>query len=611
MDRVTLGGSGSAAPAWPEDQVCFAVLRLAGRRVWGALLVAVVILAALPAVAGAFTVGGFSLHPEGPGSTVPNTQAGTDADLVLDPIAFGGYASSTDTLKDLSLQLARGLVANPSTIPAADLCPDATLFSPAPSCPPGGRVGSGTLTANVGALMGVKLSAVLYLTAPPSPADAAGVGIIFSLGGTPIVGVAGAADLNPDGTLQFNFANLPQSVSVAGVRQSLQITSLQLTVNGTVNPSGAQPVPFTRLPTSCGAATSIVRADAYSAPGAVQTQATQFAPTGCAKLTYSPKFFRATAILSPRDPGLALTTTFDLGAGAGESATSALSLSLPFSALAPNAGTLIDDACRLPLTAACQPVGTASVSTPLLGDVPFKGSLFAVWTRGLPGLSIVFPKPVGLELDGVTTVGSSGALVETFTNIPDLPLSSLNVTIADTGQDSLFAAGPSLCARSAPALSARFTPRNGARVVTSSVRVTRVNCSGPVRRRPVPPALSLPRSQVVRLANNRTGRVVARCSRGTCAGTLILTVSVNRRTGHGRKARIIRVRRVVASGRFALRAGSRRPTIRVELTAYGRSVLKHHHLRFNASAAMLYSRHVLRGSVTVTGHAAPKVRLAA
>lgn len=583
-----------------------------GRRAWGALLVAVLMLAALPAMAGAFTVGQFSLNPEGPGSTSPNTQAGTDADLVLDPIAFGDYASSTDTLKDLSLQLARGLVVNPSTIPAADLCTDATLFSPAPSCPHGGRVGTGTLTANVGALMGVQLSAVLYLTAPPTAADAAGVGIIFSLGATPIVGVRGAVDLNPDGTLQFNFVNLPQSVLVAGTRQSIQITSLQLTINGTVQPGGGEAVPFTRLPTSCGAATSVVSATAYSAPSAVKTQAAQFAPTGCDKLTYSPKFLQATATLSSRDPGLALATTFDLGAGAMESATSAVSLSLPFSALAPNAGTLIAGACRLPLTAACQPVGTASVSTPLLGDVPFKGNLFSVRTQGLPGLTIVFPKPVGLELDGVTSVGADGAIVETFTNIPDLPLSSLNVTIANTGQDSLFAAGPSLCARSAPALSATFTPRSGAGGVTSAVPVTRVNCSGRVPPRTTPLFLTLPRSQVVRLSNNkRSGRVAARCTRGRCAGTLLLKVSASRRIGRGQKARVIKVRRVVASGRFSLRAGARRPKITVKLNPYGRSLLRRRHLHFHASVAMRGSRAALRGSVTVTGHPAPKRRRAA
>lgn len=496
------------------------------------------------------------------------------------------------------MQLAPGLLANPSTVPAADLCTSAMLSAQMPSCPAGGLVETGSLTANVGALGAQRLSANAYLTAPPTSADAAGVGIIFSLGPVPVVGVAGSADVEPNGTLQFNFANLPQSATVQGVTEPIQITGLQLTINGTVRPDGMTQVPFTRLPTSCGAATSVLRADAYSNPGAVQAQAAQFTPTGCDKLTYTPAFFGATATLDSGDPGVGLTTTFNLGAEAIQSASSAVSLTLPLSALAPNAGTLIDHACPPPLTSACEPIGTTAVTTPLLGKAPFAGKLYAVRTRGLPGLSIVFPPPVGLELDGVTTVGSSGAIVETFTNIPDLPLSSLRVTIPSTGGDSLLGVGPMLCARSAPAVSAVFTPRNGGSRVASSVGLTRVNC--PAARRRLG-SVTLPRSQVVRLARNHTGRVLATCTRETCIGTLTLTVSVRQRTGHGKHARVRIVRRVpVAIGGFSLRSGSRRPAIRVRLTAAGRKLVLEHHLRLKTAATMRYARLRSLGSVTLT-----------
>jgi hypothetical protein len=571
------------------------------RGLQGRLLAVVVgaglVLAAAPAVAGALTVGQFALSPQGPGSSAANTQAGTDADLVSNTIVFGGYATPTDTLKDLSLQLAPGLLANPSTIPAADLCTSAMLAAAMPTCPAGGLVGTGTLTANVGALGSQTLSADLYLTAPPTSADAAGVGVVFSLASVPVVGIAGSADVEPNGTLQFSFANLPQSATLQGVSQPIQITGLQLTINGTVRPNGATPVPFTRLPTSCGAAASMVRADAYSAPAAVQTQAAQFTPTGCSALTYAPTFAGATATLDSGDAGVALTTTFSLGAAATQSASSAVSLTLPFSALAPNAGTLINEACPPPLTSACEPIGTAAVTTPLLGGVPFAGKLYAVRTRGLPGLSIVFPPPVGLELDGVTTVGSGGAIVETFANLPDLPLSSLKVTIPSTGGDSLFAEGPSLCAATAPALSVAFTPRDGGAAVASAVPVTRVNCAGTQP----PPVLTLARSQVVRLAKNDTGRVVARCSRATCNGTLILTVKVTKRTGHGKRAKVKHVRTTVATGRFSVHAASRRPTITIKLSAAGRALLKHHHRRLGTSAMMRYVRQASLGSVTLQG----------
>jgi hypothetical protein len=548
------------------------------------------VLAAVPTSAGAFSLGAFTLSPQGPGSPGANTQAGTDADLVSNTITFGGYSSSTDTLKDLSLQLAPGLLVNPSTpntVPAADLCTSAMLAVATPSCPAGGLIGTGELTANVGLLSGLVLTTNFYLMAPPTPADVAGVGFIVSVVGVPLLGVAGSVDVQPNGTLLVSFANLPQSAPVAGVRLPIQITSAQLTINGTVRPNGTAQVPFTRLPTSCAAALSTVRADAYSAPGAVQSQGSQFTPTGCGELAYAPRFSAATATLNSRDPGLALSTTFTQGTALTDAAVSAISLMLPFDALAPNAGVLVRDACASPSTSGCQPIGAVSVSTPLQG-APVTGKLYAVLSGGLPGLSIVLPPPVSLELDGVTKVGATGAIVETFAGIPDLPISALTVSIPSIGENSLFSAGLSLCGGLAQPLSAVFTPQNGGRPVKSAVQLTPVNC----------PTLTLPSSQTVRLARRQSGRVAATCSGAPCSGKLTLTVSVAKRTGQGERA----TRRTVASASFSLRPRSgRSSTITVRLNAFGRALLKRRHLSLNARASVRYGTRVAGGSVKLKG----------
>lgn len=568
-----------------------------GGTAWVVLVSTGVALALVPATAGAVTVGPFALSPQGPGTAATNTQAGTDADLVSNTITFGGYANSADTLKDLSVQLAPGLLVNPSTIPSADLCTSEMLTAATPSCPPGSQIGTGTLTANVGALAGQMLNTAFYLMAPPTPADAAGVGMIVSAGPVALLGVPGSADINPNGTLQVSFANLPQSAPVAGVSQPIQITGVQLTINGTVKPDGSTQVPFTRLPTSCGPATSTLRADAYSAPSAVQAQSSAFTPTGCGALVYAPQFSAATGTLDSADPGVALTTTFTQGAGAMDSALSSVSLMLPFSALAPNAGTLIIAACAAPLTAACQPVGTATVTTPLLG-APLNGKLYAVRSGGLPGLSIVLPPPVAVELDGVTSVGSVGELVETFTRIPDLPISALTVAIPSSGTNSLFTAGPSLCAASAPTVGATFTPQDGGGAVVSSVPVTRVNCPPAVVFGAPTPILSLPH-QVVRLAGGQTGRLVARCTGAKCAGALTLTVNLARRTGHGKRTRTRYVPVTVASGTFSLAPGNGGSSkITVKLTRLGRQLLKRH-ARLKASATARYSKQFVHTHVTL------------
>lgn len=138
---------------------------------------------------------------------------------------------------------------------------------------------------------------------------------------------------------------------------------------------------------------------------------------------------------------------------------------------------------------------------------PLRGKLYAVQTGGLPGLSIVLPPPAALELDGVTTVAPSGELVESFTRIPDLPVSALTVTIASTGMNSLLSAGTTLCAGSASIVSATFTPQDGAGPIVSSLPVTPLNCPGPAARlRPSRGArLSFHHSQVVHLSKRRSG----------------------------------------------------------------------------------------------------------
>ena len=190
--------------------------------------------------------------------------AGGSPDLTTD-ISFS-YAGS-DSIKNVAITLPPGLVVSPASVPAT--CSSAQLA--AFSCPSGAQIGSGTGTTNPSiGTVDIKL----YLMPAPSASDIAGMGAILSEGGVSI-SFSGAIDSTMVGgqpAVVLKFTNIPNMVS--GV--SVQATSIHLTVNG-VSQSGGR---FTRMPTSCGLATTTLSVDTYSASGD-GSGSDSFTPTGC------------------------------------------------------------------------------------------------------------------------------------------------------------------------------------------------------------------------------------------------------------------------------------------------------------------------------------------
>jgi hypothetical protein len=332
-----------------------------------------------------------------------STQAGGDSSVAFD-LAFA-YSASTDSVKEVTVQLAPGLLGFVANVPAT--CSSSQLASN--TCPAGAVIGSGQATTTAGTV-----NATLYLMPAPSSNDIAAIGAALTGGplGSLVVSGTGLLDIvTANGQPVGEIRNL-----IVPEAPSVQVTDIRVQLNGTT--SNGQP--FMRLPTSCSAATSSVTADTYQ--GNTGSNAGSFTPTGCSSLGYSPTL-SAVVKKDSGDNGSEVIATISQPNAATESATEATVLKLGPS-LSPNTGSPAVAAC---ISGSPCTVGTASATSPILpssdlssGTVTLGGSPTA------PTLTVAFPAPVAVAITGVINLSNDSV---TFSNEPDFPLSSLVVDL--------------------------------------------------------------------------------------------------------------------------------------------------------------------------------------
>jgi hypothetical protein len=389
---------------------------------------------AAPAAGATVTVTSFKLTPS-------TTRAGANPSITL---AATLKPSAGDDPESVTTALAAGLFANP-TVPVP--CSDSALQSN--QCPSTSLVGSGKVTASAG---GLKFSsaAKLYLLAP----GAGEAGRLALSASTPLgrIVVQGPVTIRsqPDVGANVTFSNLPKSVG--GVH--VTITGLQLTIDGTVDGK-----PFTRNPTSCDPATTQLEVTSYGAPSAPVTAPSSFTPTSCAQLAFAPQL-SGSAVVGSYDGDTALTST--ITQTTGQAATEQVRLTLPFGLLPrSDASSRACTASDVSTCPASSTVGSANITTPMSAQ-PLNGRvvLIAAPNGGTPGTAIVFGSPFAITLTGTSSTSATGQLVTTYSNMPDVPLSTVSVTL-DGGSDSLLVGGGALCFGT-PKLTAAFSGQNGA-----------------------------------------------------------------------------------------------------------------------------------------------------
>ena len=410
-------------------------------------------------VALAVAAGALVLAPAATASISPSltldqsagTSAGSSVNLGMD-LHFA--PTGGDSTKDLTLTLPPGLLANASVGRGACL----HSATPLAAC----KVGTGTVTATPFGLGLLPLSLPIEfdLVAPPKPGDLAGLALLVNgsqLGAPGEITVRPTSD--PAGVgLNIAFSAIPDTY--AGLPISLQ--ELKSTLDSM------------RMPTSCPAtpASLSVAADSYNAPSSVKTVAAPVQVTGCAQLPYTPGF-QISAVKDMGDSGVQVTTDVTQPAAPAQATSRSVRLAFPAAVLIPNVAAVLNGGilCANPASGSCKPVGSATSVSPLY-PAALSGKAYLTGSLTAPAVTIVFPPPFALTLAGPVDLATNST---TFGNVPDIPLTNLEVTLSG-GPDAVFAAS---CAQPSGIATSTLTSQNGDRTVALSVPFTVAQCTAP------------------------------------------------------------------------------------------------------------------------------------
>ena len=391
------------------------------RRALVGLVIAAAALAALPASALAA------------GETLTVTPANTQAGGLTNVTTVLSFAPG-DTPKTVVTSLAPGMLGNLNANPVC--------LIGSPQLTPACQIGTATISTNATP----DITGNLYLV-PPQGTDASGIEFVPPAGSglsNQYIGVS----LNPNAPGSLNLTTTFGQVTGVNVTK---FAATFTTLNGQE---------FTRLPSSCSAATSTASVTYYGATPA-GTASGSFTPSGCPNLPYAPAL-SAAITRDSNDNGAAITV--GITQGANESASKSIVLQLP-KGLSPNVAA--DAAC---LNATGCKIGTATATSPLVPSVALANGTVTLTAQGTtPSITVSFPAPFAISLTGAVNLNNNSV---TFANVPDLPLTALTLNV--TGPS----AGKAFQTDCAPAnLGGTFTPQSGTAAKTVSAAIKFTNCA--------------------------------------------------------------------------------------------------------------------------------------
>ncbi len=365
------------------------------------------------------------------------TQAGSTIPLGMD-LTFA--PSLGDSPKDLTLVLPPGLLADASIDGGACL----RASAPTSAC----QVGSGTVTASGLSILPVSLPVEFDLVAPPKSGDLGGLALVVlgSQLGTPGE-ITVRSGSNPAGVgLDIAFSAVPNTY--LGV--PISVDALQSTFSGL------------RLPTGCPAtaASVAVSADSYN-DSAQRSASAPLHVTGCSGLAYSPAF-HVTAVRDSADTGVQITTDITQPTTPVQATSRTVALTLPPAVFTPNVVAVLNGGilCANPSSGTCKTIGTARAASPLYPST-LTGRAYLTGTLASPAITLVFGAPFALTLNGTVALATN---TTTFQNVPDIPLTDLQVTLTG-GANSAFTAS---CAQASGVATSTLTSQNGDRTAVAS-----------------------------------------------------------------------------------------------------------------------------------------------
>ena len=396
------------------------------------------------------------------GTTNAVAGAGTGFTLSL------GRADGDQHLGSISTTLPPGVIAKIGSVP---LCGEADAA--AGSCPAASQVGTATTGSGAGSHP-FYLGGKVFLTGPYKGAPF-GLSIVVPAVAGPLnlgtVAVRAAVNVDPHDT-HLTVVSDPFPSILQGIPLRLRSISVNLDRPGfMLNPTSCDPMQITGT--------------AHSLEGAAAALGQRFQVGGCRGLRFAPKLRAAftggrARTVKGSHPGLNVKLT----TATGDANAKSIALTLP-SSTSLDLGSLPAPCSRTAWDAHACPaatrVGSASAATPLLSG-PLTGPVYLIAAKtagAAPGLGVLLRGQITVALEGDTAFVKK-SLRTTFGSVPDVPLSSFQLTI-DGGRGGILSATRNLCAKK-QAVSLRLVSQTGA-AKSSKLAISRT-CAKSRKHRP-------------------------------------------------------------------------------------------------------------------------------
>jgi hypothetical protein len=404
---------------------------------------------------------------------MPNIQAGEFGEFTL---AFG-RSDDDEYLGKISMRTPPGLLGK---LAGVELCKEPQAN--AGTCGAGSLIGSTAVLTGPGADPFLVEGGRVYLTEGYGGAPF-GLSIVVPAVAGPytLAGLDGRGDPSGSGTVVVRSQIFidPHSAQLTVVSGSLPSMldgiPLQLrAVNVRIDRPG-----FTFNPTNCNK--MAVSGTLTSVEGASATVVDPYQVTNCASLAFKPKFAVTSTGKTSRADGASLSVKLSFPSAPQGSEANIHSVKVELPKLLPSRLTTLQKACPAAQfeanPASCPSasiVGHAAAITPLL-PVPVQGPAYFVSHGGeaFPSLVLLLQGyGVTIELVGTTFISKTGITSSTFKSVPDVPVSSFELTLPE-GKYSALAANGNLCVQTLK-MPTEFIAQNGAQ----THQTTKINVTG-------------------------------------------------------------------------------------------------------------------------------------
>lgn len=349
------------------------------------------------------------------------------------------------------------------------------------TCTPQSLIGNSTVSVGLGATPFTVTGGRVYLTGPYENAPF-GLSIVMPAKAGPYDLGEGACDcivvrarieVDPHTAILSVTTDNTGPHKVPTILQGIPLQIKNVTV--TINRSN-----FTFNPTNCAPLGTI--GIFAGTEGTTATLTAPFQVTDCGQLKFAPKFTASTSGHTSKARGASLSVKLTYPKGPFGSQANIRSVRVELPKQLPSRLTTLQKAC-LAATFAVDPtecpagsiVGHAKATTPLL-PVPLEGPAYFVSHGGerFPSLTLVLTGyGVTVDLVGDTFISKAGITSSTFKSVPDVPVSTFELTLPE-GKFSALAANGNLC-KSKLAMPTLFTAQNGD-TVKRTTRIATTSC---------------------------------------------------------------------------------------------------------------------------------------